>query len=191
MAQTYAEIQQRIAALQVEAQALLAKEVAGVVERIQAAIAQYGLTAEQLFAKSSVKAAVTRVGKRPAKAPAKKRSRVTYSDGSGNTWSGMGKRPNWLRVLLDTGKTLEDLVSSGKPAIAKGHSKGPSEMPSEAAAQAPATKKTSIAKSRPKRRKAKTTYKDDAGHSWSGFGPKPGWLKEALAAGRKLEEFAS
>lgn len=33
------------------------------------------------------------------------------------------------------------------------------------------------------RRSAAVTYRDDQGHSWSGFGPKPRWLKEALAKG--------
>jgi DNA-binding protein H-NS len=51
--------------------------------------------------------------------------------------------------------------------------------------------KMSNAKSSPGRRKAKTSYKDGAGHSWSGFGPRPAWLKEAIASGRTLEEFAS
>lgn len=31
-------------------------------------------------------------------------------------------------------------------------------------------------------------FKDDAGNSWSGFGPKPRWLTEALAGGKTLEE---
>jgi DNA-binding protein H-NS len=31
-------------------------------------------------------------------------------------------------------------------------------------------------------------YKDDAGNSWSGFGPKPRWLTEAVAGGKTLEE---
>ena len=35
-----------------------------------------------------------------------------------------------------------------------------------------------------------TQYSDGAGNSWSGFGPKPGWLKDALAAGRTLEDLA-
>ena len=26
-------------------------------------------------------------------------------------------------------------------------------------------------------------YRDGAGHSWTGFGPKPKWFREALAAG--------
>lgn len=31
-------------------------------------------------------------------------------------------------------------------------------------------------------------FKDDAGHSWSGFGPKPRWFTEALAAGKTADE---
>ena len=27
-------------------------------------------------------------------------------------------------------------------------------------------------------------YKDDAGHTWSGYGPKPKWFTEALAGGK-------
>lgn len=33
-------------------------------------------------------------------------------------------------------------------------------------------------------------FADDEGNTWVGRGPRPGWLKEALAAGRSLEEFA-
>ncbi len=33
-------------------------------------------------------------------------------------------------------------------------------------------------------------YKDDQGNQWTGRGLKPRWLTAALAAGRKLEEFA-
>jgi len=31
-------------------------------------------------------------------------------------------------------------------------------------------------------------YRDDAGHSWSGLGPRPRWLLEALATGKTLED---
>ena len=33
-------------------------------------------------------------------------------------------------------------------------------------------------------------YSDEKGNTWGGRGPRPRWLKEALAAGAKLEEFA-
>lgn len=33
-------------------------------------------------------------------------------------------------------------------------------------------------------------YRDPAGNVWGGRGPRPKWLREAIASGRKLEEFA-
>ncbi len=48
------------------------------------------------------------------------------------------------------------------------------------------------------RRKAKAAapgnaamkYRDDQGHGWVGRGKRPQWLRDALAAGKKLEDFA-
>lgn len=37
---------------------------------------------------------------------------------------------------------------------------------------------------------AQPRYRDGAGNVWGGRGPRPRWLREAIAAGRKLEEFA-
>lgn len=33
-------------------------------------------------------------------------------------------------------------------------------------------------------------YRDDAGHVWGGRGPRPQWLREALASGKELKDFA-
>lgn len=33
-------------------------------------------------------------------------------------------------------------------------------------------------------------YRDDAGHTWTGRGLQPVWLREALAAGKTLQDFA-
>ena len=32
-------------------------------------------------------------------------------------------------------------------------------------------------------------FKDDAGHTWSGRGPKPKWLKDGLASGKSMDSF--
>ncbi|MDO9314629.1 MAG: H-NS histone family protein [Burkholderiaceae bacterium] len=34
----------------------------------------------------------------------------------------------------------------------------------------------------------KPKFRDDAGHSWSGKGPRPGWFKAALAGGKTIED---
>ena len=33
-------------------------------------------------------------------------------------------------------------------------------------------------------------YRDEAGHVWGGRGPRPQWLREALASGKELKDFA-
>jgi DNA-binding protein H-NS len=36
---------------------------------------------------------------------------AAFKDDQGNTWSGRGRRPAWLKAALESGKTLEDLRS--------------------------------------------------------------------------------
>ncbi len=119
MAKTYAQIQSQIRKLQQEADALKAKEVAGVVARIQQAIAHYGLTPADLFggppkvsgkraAKAATPAKSTKAGK--ATKPAKPPGPAKYHDGAGNHWSGVGKRPNWFKAALAAGRTADELL---------------------------------------------------------------------------------
>lgn len=112
MTKTYAQIVKQIEGLKQDAERLRRKEIDGVVGRIREAIDAYGLTAADLGlagkAKSTAKAA----------APARKRGRkaakptraVKFSNGSGGTWGGLGKRPQWLRDALAAGKTLADFA---------------------------------------------------------------------------------
>lgn len=164
---SYAQIQKQIEVLQRQADELRAQEVAGVVARIKEAIAHYGLTAEQLGYGASAKkekAKVQKVGHAGAAA---------YSDGLGNSWGGRGPRPQWLKAALAAGRSLEEFAAAG-------HS-----VPAKAKKSAKKVKNTA-----PKKRTGKT-YRDAAGNTWSGFGPRPRWLKEALEAGQTLEQLAT
>lgn len=120
MAKTLAQIQQQIAKLQQEADAIKAKEVSGVVERIKDAIGHYGLTVEDLFGRSvgGQKAASkdrVRLKKSTAKKATTKGSRVPvkYRDDAGNTWTGRGNKPRWLVAAIANGKTVEDFAVKG------------------------------------------------------------------------------
>jgi len=53
---------------------------------------------------------------------------------------------------------------------------------------AAAGKRDSGAKSGTSTRQAK--YRNDTGGAWGGIGKRPQWLRDALAAGKKLEDFA-
>jgi len=174
MAQTYKQIQKQIEQLQRQAEALRNSEVQGVVDRIRVAIAHYGLTAEQLGLGTNKTVAQP---KKALSSPGK--SGAKFSDGNGNAWSGRGPRPHWLRDALTAGRSIDEFrVGSRKK------SKPVSAETASGETVAPAA--------RPARKKAKRaaskSYKDDAGNSWSGMGPKPGWLKAALDAGKSLDD---
>ena len=58
------------------------------------------------------------------------------------------------------------------------------------AVNAPAAK-LRAAKSKAKPAKKKIKHRDAAGHTWTGRGPKPRWLNDAIAAGKTLKELAA
>lgn len=122
MAKTLTQIQAQISKLQAQADAIKAKEVAQVVARIQEAIAHYGITTDMLFGPKAVvvktaarKGTVKTADKGSAKAAAKSAVKkapapAKYQDGAGRTWSGHGKRPNWYKDAIASGKTVDDLL---------------------------------------------------------------------------------
>ena len=54
--------------------------------------------------------AATPASKAPAKRAKRAPSKVTYSDGAGNSWTGRGPKPRWLKTAIESGKTLQDFV---------------------------------------------------------------------------------
>jgi DNA-binding protein H-NS len=56
------------------------------------------------------------------------------------------------------------------------------------AAKAP--RKAVKARAGRKSSKAAVKYRDDSGNTWGGRGPRPAWLRSALAAGKQLSDFA-
>jgi len=107
MARTYIQVQREIEKLNAEAEKLRQAEIAEVVAKIREAIGAYGLTMDHL---GFVKQRRTR-GQAVAKKPDKSTPRVKCRDGNGNTWSGRGPRPAWLREALAAGRTLEEFAA--------------------------------------------------------------------------------
>ena len=161
MSETYAQIRKQIDDLQRRAEKVRQQEIGGVVSRIKVAIEHYGLTAGQLgFGSGTGKSRNVRRKSAPS-------AGAKYSDGMGHSWSGRGPRPKWLREALEAGKSLQDFTVQESPRNRKA-----------AAARAPV------------KRKSTRLYRDDNGNSWTGMGPRPRWLREALESGRRLEDFA-
>lgn len=92
---------------------------------------------------------------------------------------GRGPRPPWLREALAAGKPLSDFAIAPPSSSAEGSS-SPSKAVKKVADKATvkATRKPVAAK-----------YKDEAGNSWTGRGSQPKWLKDAIAAGKTVDQF--
>jgi DNA-binding protein H-NS len=163
MTQTFRQLQKQIEVLKAQAEQIRRSEVKEVVAKIKVAIDAYGITTQDLFG-----------GAVPSKTKAGSAGQATakYSDGKGNSWVGRGKRPRWLQAALASGRKLEEFLSgtSGSAAVA--------------------------APTHPFGKKAMTNasggkFRDSAGNTWSGRGPRPRWLKEALAGGASLADLAN
>lgn len=112
MAKTFQQIQKQIESLTREAHDLRKKEIADVVARIKEAIAVYGLTAQDLGL-AGTRGRPPKVKAVAAPTPKAKKTRtvkVKYRDNAGNTWTGRGSRPRWLRDALAGGKSIESYL---------------------------------------------------------------------------------
>lgn len=78
--------------------------------------------------------------------------------------------------------TAADLGLGGRKSSTKGAGK-------KAAAQTAGATPSRPAGKGPVRALAGATYRDDSGRSWAGRGKRPQWLRDALLAGRTLDEF--
>jgi DNA-binding protein H-NS len=117
---TLAALNSQIAALQAQADALQKQETAEVIAKIKVAIAHYGLTAADLgfgkavgrVDKSSAAGAGKPVKKARKGAAARPPAKVVkFKDDQGHTWAGVGKRPDWFKAALASGKTPADLLA--------------------------------------------------------------------------------
>lgn len=180
MSKTYAQLAREIESLQANAEAVKRREIPDVVAKIKAAIEVYGLTAKDLgldVGQKGMKRGYAKAGKTSVTAPATPGA-AKFRDSAGNTWVGRGPRPDWLKKALAAGRSLESFaVGNGIPdtvPVAKPLAPGKKRL---SAAQASTPKPTPVAK-----------YADGVGHSWSGRGPMPGWLKDAVAGGKTLQD---
>lgn len=88
------------AALEQEIENTQKRERQDAIAKVKALMAEYGLTAADLAGKaSSAKASATK----GAKVAPKYRNAAT-----GETWSGRGLQPKWLKAALASGKKISD-----------------------------------------------------------------------------------
>jgi DNA-binding protein H-NS len=83
---TYKELQDQIAELESKAQEARTNELEKAVQQIKTLMQEYGITVDDLDASTKKKGAKVR-----------KPSNVQFQDADGNTWSGRGRMPVWLK----------------------------------------------------------------------------------------------
>ena len=117
MTKSYAQVMKQINSLKVEAEKLRRIEVSGVITRIRDAISFYNLSAADLGlgakangAASNAAAPAKRKKRKGAGAAAKGPRVIKFRNDSGGAWGGIGKRPQWLRDALNSGKQLSDFA---------------------------------------------------------------------------------
>jgi DNA-binding protein H-NS len=75
------------------------------IDKVRALMAEYGLSAADLGGKGPAKAARKGKGSTGAKVAAKYRNSST-----GESWSGRGLQPRWLKAALASGRKLSDFA---------------------------------------------------------------------------------
>ncbi|WP_027802223.1 H-NS histone family protein [Paraburkholderia dilworthii] len=169
MATTLEAIQARIDKLKAKADALIAKQSSGVIEKIRELMAEHGLTTADIDAHTGGK----KRGPKPStKAAAKSSaSAAKYRDPkTGATWSGHGRATGWIASAKDRSKFLVE----GKAVVS-----------------APAAKKSAKAGNYV-RGPQPALYRDPkSGATWSGRGRAPAWIADAKERSRFLIDGAT
>ena len=104
---TIQELLAQKAELEQQIQALSSAARADAIAQVKALMAQHGLTAADLAGGGGT--AAKRGGKPGSKVAAK------YGDADGNTWSGRGLQPKWLKAAIASGTALADFAVCAAP----------------------------------------------------------------------------
>jgi DNA-binding protein H-NS len=102
MASALQDLLDRKAALEKEIETTRRQERTEAIAKVKALMAQYGLTAADL----STKGAPKKGGGKGSKVAVKYRNKAT-----GDTWSGRGLQPKWLKAALAAGRKIEDFAA--------------------------------------------------------------------------------
>jgi DNA-binding protein H-NS len=203
MAQTYLQIQQQIASLQRQSEALRLAEVKTAIEKAKAIIARFSLTAEQLGLSSASSAVTAPASSVLAKQAVAKKAVAKNIAAKKTPAKKAAVKPTPAPVLpappavpVPAQKAMAPAAKKvAAPAAKKVAAPVAKKAASPAATPAPTQAATPaspapVAKKAAPKYVAAIRYRDGDTNSWSGFGRKPLWLVSGIAAGRTLESFA-
>ena len=96
------ELLDRKASLEKEIESTRRKEKTDAIAKVRALMSEYGLSASDLTGKGAAKSG----GTKGTKVAVKYRNRAT-----GDTWSGRGLQPKWLKAALASGRKIEEFTA--------------------------------------------------------------------------------
>ena len=99
---TLKELLDRKAALDKEIESTRKEELANAIEKVKTLMQEYGLSVADISVKAPTRAASATKG---GKVAAKYRNKAT-----GETWSGRGLQPKWLKAALSAGRQLSEFT---------------------------------------------------------------------------------
>jgi DNA-binding protein H-NS len=100
-----ADLEKQKADIEKQISDALRTERAGVINQIKSLMAEHGITSDDLSAKAS------RPSAKAASAEGVRKVAPKYRDPStGETWSGRGLQPKWLRAALEAGRKIEEFA---------------------------------------------------------------------------------
>jgi DNA-binding protein H-NS len=99
---TLKELLDRKAALYREIESTRKEEHADAIDKVKALMQEYGLTVSDISVKATTRQSSATKG---GKVAAKYRNKET-----GETWSGRGLQPKWLKAALSAGRQLSEFI---------------------------------------------------------------------------------
>jgi DNA-binding protein H-NS len=116
---SYQQLQSQIKKLQAKAQQQKVKEMEGVIADIRRRMDKFGITIDDLrMSKKPVRGKRAAGSERTSPTKGKKVAAKYHDLGSGNTWSGRGLPPKWLRAMEAAGRKREEFLVSAPPPAA-------------------------------------------------------------------------
>lgn len=99
---TYLELKAQAEKLLEKAEEQRKKELEDVIADLKKKIEEYGITANDL----GFTVATTRKARKTKTSTSN--TVAKYKNEKGDTWTGLGRMPNWMKEAIDAGKTRED-----------------------------------------------------------------------------------
>lgn len=168
---TLESLQAKIKKLEQQADALIAKQSSGVVEKIRKLMAEHGLTTADIDAHAGGRKRGPKPGAKPAVVIKASAAKYQHPK-TGATWTGHGRAPSWIATVKDRSKFLvQDGVDAAVATTANTAGKAKTAV-KKASSLVGAASRTGQPKG-PQPAK----YRDPkSGATWSGRGPTPAWL---------------